>query len=398
MLANVKARGSVACGVTPGLAGPDGNRCERQLDRARADYCRGLAAVVFNDPTKVSFVPLAQADQLGALTSGKVDALGVLLPWTLNSDTEQGIIFAGTMFYDGQGFLAPKTAALRTSRDLAGKAVCVEAGAQDEADLREYFDANNITAIVMPIAGRDAALAAYSAGTCLAFSADISVLAGVRSSLPAPGNHVLLPDFIAKKPLGVAIAQGDDRWFDIARWTFFALLDAEELGVTQGNVDETLGSDNISTRRLLGVEGDFGAEIGLGKDWAYQLIKNVGNYADIYDRNVGDQSPLKPAARAQRAVEQGRHPVRPGGAVMRRLGALLAVVGGAAARRAGAGSGIDARHGAVARKTHFAARPTRCPALHSRMPTASGRALTSISAARSPRRCSAIPTRSISSR
>lgn len=293
VLATVKARGSVACGVSQVTPGFTAQNAAGNWTGLGPDYCRGLAAVIFNDPTKVSFVPLAPADQVAALTSGKVDALGVLLPWTLDSDTEHHIIFAGTMFYDGQGFIAPKTAGLRTSRDLAGKPVCVEAGGQNEADLRDYLGANNIAANVMAITGSDAALAAYTAGICLAYSADISVLAGVRAGLQAPGNHVLLPDFIAKKPLGVAIAQGDDRWFDIARWTFFALLDAEELGVTQSNVDETLGSDNVSTRRLLGVEGDFGAEIGLNKDWAYQLIKNVGNYADIYDRNVGEQSPLK---------------------------------------------------------------------------------------------------------
>ena len=292
-LDNVKTRGAVACGVTPGTPGFSATNVNGKWSGLGADYCRALAAAIFNDPDKVQFVQLTEAERLTALTSGKVDVLSELAPWTLNSDTEQGIKFVGTMFYDGQGFMVPKASGIKSARDLGGKTVCVEGGSDSAAQAGDYFDASNIDAKVIELSGRDDAIANYTVGKCIAYSADASVLAAVRAGLPAPADHVLLPDIISKDPLSIAVSQGDDRWFDVARWTFFGLLDAEELGVAQNNVDEMLGSDNISIRRLLGVEGDFGAEIGLNKDWAYQLIKGIGNYADIYDRNVGDQTPLK---------------------------------------------------------------------------------------------------------
>jgi general L-amino acid transport system substrate-binding protein len=292
VLADVKARGAVLCGASLQPIGVAATLSGASWAGLGADYCRGLAAVIFNDATKVQFRPLAADDRLSALTTGKVDALADPLPWTLSADTGPSIIFAGTLFYDGQGFLVQKASGLRSARDLAGRPICVVTG-DAQAALDEYFGANNISARSMPVADLPTAIADYEAGTCLALSADTSVLATTRASLPSPADHVLLPDLINKKPLGLAVRQGDDRWFDIARWTFFALLDAEELGVTQTNVDEMLGSDNISIRRLLGVEGDFGVSIGLNKDWAYQLIKNVGNYADIYDRDVGDPTPMK---------------------------------------------------------------------------------------------------------
>lgn len=292
-LADVKLRGTVICGTASDVPGFSAMRDGDKWTGLGADYCRGLAAVIFNDPDKVDFVTLQPSDRIPAIASGRVDALADLLPWTLQDDTDQNIRFVATMFYDGQGFMAGKSSGLRTARDLAGKDVCVVADSQAAADTAEYFDANNIAARLLPLPDRNAAVAAYGNGSCTALADDLSVLAGVRAKLAVPTDHVLLPDLISKKPLAVVVKHGDDRWFDIARWTVYGLLDAEELGVTQTNVDEMLGSDNISIRRLLGVEGDFGVELGLNKDWAYQLIKGVGNYADIFDRNVGDQSPLK---------------------------------------------------------------------------------------------------------
>jgi general L-amino acid transport system substrate-binding protein len=292
-LAEIRTRGSVTCGTGAQMPGFSAIQVSGNWTGLGADYCRGLAAAIFNDPTKVEFTQLPADQEVAALTSGRVDTLADLLPWTLSADTDRGLRFVATMFYDGQGFLAPKAAALRTARDLAGKTVCVEDGSAAAANAAEYFDANNIAATLRPMPGREAAIAAYVAGSCVAYSADLSTLAGIRAALPTPGDHVLLPDLISKAPLAAVVRQGDDRWFDVARWTVYGLLDAEELGVTQTNVDEMLGSDNISIRRLLGVEGDFGAEIGLNKDWEYQLIKGVGNYADVFDRNVGEQSPLK---------------------------------------------------------------------------------------------------------
>lgn len=292
-LDNVKSRGVVICGATVGTPGFSAANVNGKWTGLGADFCRALAAVIFNDPEKVQFTPLAATEQSSALTSGKVDVLTELSPWTLNGDTERGVKFVGTMFYDGQGFMVPKISGIKSARDLAGQSVCAEGDTDSAAQASEYFDANNIDAKVIELAGRDDATAAYTIGKCVAYSADASILAGVRAGMPTPADHVILPDIISKDPLSIVISQGDDRWFDIARWTFFGLLDAEELGVTQTNVDEMLGSDNISIRRLLGVEGDFGAEIGLNKDWAYQLIKGVGNYADVFDRNVGEQTPLK---------------------------------------------------------------------------------------------------------
>jgi general L-amino acid transport system substrate-binding protein len=291
-LADVKARGAVNCAAStaPDFAATEVNGAWSGIG---VDYCRALAAVIFNDPGKVRFVPTAPDGLEAALRTRTVDALAVFLPWSLASDDDKSLRFVATMVYDGQGFLAPKAAALRSARDLAAKTVCtVETGAMADAAV-EYFDANNIQAEVSRQPNTDAALAAYAAGSCLAITASDTELALLRSHLPNPADHVLLPDLISKEPLAIAIAANDDRWFDVVRWTFYALLDAEELSVTQSNVDELLGTDNISIRRFLGVEGDFGAQIGLNKDWAYQLIKGVGNYSDIYERNVGEQTPLK---------------------------------------------------------------------------------------------------------
>jgi general L-amino acid transport system substrate-binding protein len=292
-LATVKARGGVICGTaeqTPGFSATLRGGAWFGLG---ADYCRALAAVIFSDPEKVQFLLLQPEGEAEALATRKVDALADFLPWTLSTDTDDGLRFVGTMFYDGQGFMVTKASGIKSARDLAGKEVCVEAGSKAAADAAEYFDANNIEATLLPTTGTPGALASYTDGSCAALTAPSSVLANLRQGLAAPADHLLLPDIITKQPLAIAVAKGDDRWFDVARWTFFGLLDAEELGVTQSNVDEMLGTDNISIRRFLGVESDFGGEIGLNKDWAYQLVKGVGNYADVYERNVGGQTPLK---------------------------------------------------------------------------------------------------------
>lgn len=293
-LATVKAHGVVTCGASS--AGTPGFSATPQKDGSwsglGADYCRALASAIFNDPKKVRFVMLEPADRLAALVAHQVDTLADLIPWTLTGDSNEGVKFVGTFFYDGQGFLVPKAADMQSARDLANKEVCVETDGPEQARVAEYFDANNIPAKLETEVNLTSSVADYIAGTCAALTAPISVLAHVRSTLATPTDHVLLPDLIDKEPLSIVVAQGDDRWFDVARWTYYALLDAEDLSVAQGNVDEMLGSDNISIRRFLGVEDDFGALIGLNKDWAYQIIKGVGNYSDIYERDVGPQTPL----------------------------------------------------------------------------------------------------------
>jgi len=291
-LANVKAKGAVTCGAGPATRGFGASNVDGQWVGLGADYCRALAAAIFNDAGKVSFVPVQPADRVSALASHRIDVLADLVSWTLGADSGGGLRFVGTMFYDGQGFMATKAASIRSARDLDGKRVCTES-LTAAGKAAGYFEANNISATATAMPNRDAAIASYLAGGCAAISAPSSVLAGIRAGLPQPGDHLLLPDVTDKEPLSMVIAPNDDRWFAIARWTFYALLDAEELGVTQTNVDEMLGSDNISIRRFLGVEADFGSEIGLNKDWAYQIVKGVGNYADIYDRDVGETTPLK---------------------------------------------------------------------------------------------------------
>jgi general L-amino acid transport system substrate-binding protein len=294
-LATVKAHGVVTCGASS--AGAPGFSATQQPDGSwlglGADYCRALASAIFNDPKKARFVMLDPAGRLPALADHQVDTLADLIPWTLTGDSDAGVKFVGTLFYDGQGFLVPKSAGMQSARDLANKEVCVETDGPERDRVAEYFDANNIPAKLETEVNLTSSVADYIAGTCAALTAPISVLAHVRTTLATPTDHVLLPDLVDKEPLSIVVAQGDDRWFDVARWTYYALLDAEDLSVAQGNVDEMLGSDNISIRRFLGVEDDFGALIGLNKDWAFQIIKGVGNYSDIYERDVGPQTPLR---------------------------------------------------------------------------------------------------------
>jgi general L-amino acid transport system substrate-binding protein len=288
----VKAKGYVQCGVTggvPGFSAPDANNVWSGLE---VDYCRALAAAIFNDPDAVRYTPLTSQERFTALSAGEIDVLSRTTTWTMSRDTQLGIKFVGTMFYDGQGFMVREEDGITSALELSGAAICIESGTTTELNAADYFAANNMEFNTVVFVDQDEVVKAYEDGRCDVYTTDSSALAAERSKLANPDEHVILPEIISKEPLGPVIRQGDDGWFNIARWTYFALLEAEELGVTQANVDEMLGSDNPAIKRLLGVEGDFGSPMGLTKDWAYQIIKHIGNYAETYERHVGPNTPI----------------------------------------------------------------------------------------------------------
>lgn len=288
----VKAKGYVQCGVTggvPGFSAPDANNNWSGLE---VDYCRALAAAIFNNADAVRYTPLTSQERFTALSAGEIDVLSRTTTWTMSRDTQLGIKFIGTMFYDGQGFMVRKADNIKSALDLGGAAICIESGTTTELNAADYFAANKLEFNTVVFVDQDEVVKAYEDGRCDVYTTDSSALAAERSKFAAPDDHIILPEIISKEPLGPVVRQGDDGWFNIARWTYYALLEAEELGVTQANVDDMLASDNPAIKRLLGVEGDFGTPIGLTKDWAYQIVKALGNYGEIYDRHVGPNTPI----------------------------------------------------------------------------------------------------------
>jgi general L-amino acid transport system substrate-binding protein len=291
-LADVKARGHLLCGVSEGTAGfetPDANNEWAGID---VDYCRAVAAAIFNDAKAVRFVTSNSTVRWQQLGSREVDVLARTSTWTMTRDTTLGLTFVAPIYYDGQGFMVHKETGIASALELGGATLCIEAGTTTELNAADYFAANNMEYNPVTFVTQDEAYKAYEEGRCDAFTTDRSALAGNRLLLAVPDDHVLLPEVISKEPLTSVVRQGDDLWFKINRWVFNAMLEAEELGVSSANVDEMLASENPGIRRLLGVEGDFGTPIGLDKDWAYRVIKLVGNYAEIFDRNVGAGSPV----------------------------------------------------------------------------------------------------------
>ncbi|MBX6424729.1 MAG: amino acid ABC transporter substrate-binding protein [Variibacter sp.] len=289
----VKSRGALNCGTNTGLAGfsqPDAQGNWTGLD---VDFCRAIAAAVFNDPTKVKFVPLTAKDRFTALQSGEVDVLVRNTTWTSSRDTSLGLNFTGVNYYDGQGFMVRKALKVNSALELNDAAVCVQQGTTTELNLADYFRANRMRLKTVTFATIDEAVKAYDTGRCDAYTTDASGLYSSRLRLANPDEHIVLPEIISKEPLGPAVRHGDDQWFDIVKWTHFAMLNAEELGITKANVDEMLKSDNPEVKRLLGTEGNYGEQLGLTKDWVYRIVKHVGNYGEVFERNVGQGSPLK---------------------------------------------------------------------------------------------------------
>jgi general L-amino acid transport system substrate-binding protein len=295
-LADVKAKGTINCGVSEGLIGfsnPDSSNNWSGLD---VDFCKAVAAVVFGDATKVKYVPLSAKERFTALQSGTIDVLSRNSTWTMSRDTTLGLQFAGVTYYDGQGFMVPSKLGVKSAMELGGASVCTQTGTTTELNLADFFKANKLEYKVVAFEKNEEVLKAYQEGRCDVFTTDQSGLYAERLKFANPDDHVVLPEIISKEPLGPVVRQGDDQWFSIVKWTYYALLTAEELGVNSKNVDEMKTSTNPEIQRLLSVktknddgteaDNDFGKGMGLGPDWAYSAIKQVGNYAEIFDRNL----------------------------------------------------------------------------------------------------------------
>ena len=293
LLDTVKQRGVLNCGANgqlPGFGLPDAQGNWTGLD---VDLCRAVAAAIFNDVGKVKFVPLTAKDRFTALQTGDVDVLIRNTTWTLLRDTQLGLNATGINYYDGQGFVVRKSLKVNSALELNDATVCVQQGTTTELNLADYFRANKMKLRSVTFATLDEAVRAYETDRCNAFTTDASGLYAVRLKLAKPDDHVVLPEIISKEPLGPFVRHGDDQWFDVVKWTLFAMLNAEELNVSKANVDEQMKSENPEIKRLLGTEDNFGERLGLSKDWVYRIVKLVGNYGEVFDRNVGQSSPLR---------------------------------------------------------------------------------------------------------
>jgi general L-amino acid transport system substrate-binding protein len=290
----VRKRGYVACGVNPGLPGfayPDLRGNWRGFD---VDICRAVAAAVLGDAAKVRFTAIKAPDRFSALQKGEIDILSRNTSWSFSRDAGLGLDFAATTYFDGQGFLAPKALQLTSAQELSGARICVQAGTVSEDNLADFFRARGLHYKPVVVASEAEARRLYESDGCDVFTADISALAGSRSVLNNPGAHVILPDVISKEPLGPVVRQNDPVWADIVRWTVYAMILGEELGLTSKTVTQARETaSDPQTRRLLGVEGNYGAMLGLSKDWAFQVIRQVGAYHEIFGRDIGAGSPLK---------------------------------------------------------------------------------------------------------
>ena len=292
-LDDVQARGELICGSNTGLTGfgaPDANNNWTGFD---VDLCRAVAAAVLGDGTKVKFSPLTSETRFTALASGEVDLLVRNSTWTFSRDNDLKLNSAGVNYYDGQGFMVKKDLGVTSAKELDGATICIQTGTTTELNLADFFKANNMTYTPVTVADDAEAQKQFMAGACDAFTTDHSGLASTRASLPDPESYVLLPEIISKEPLGPMVRHGDDNWNDIVRWTLFALIIAEEKGITKANVEEmATTSTDPEVRRLLGVEGDMGAMMGVDNAWAKNAIKAVGNYGEVFAANIGESTPI----------------------------------------------------------------------------------------------------------
>ncbi|PLP56676.1 amino acid ABC transporter substrate-bindnig protein [Mesorhizobium loti] len=296
-LQSIKAKGSLACGVStgnPGFSATDDKGEWKGLD---VDFCHAVSAAVLGDPSKVKYNPLSSKVRFTALQSGEIDILSRQTTWTASREAGLGLMFAGVMYYDGQGFMvnSKKVSGVTSAKQLSGATVCVLTGTTGELNMADYFKANKIEFSPVVFEKIEEAKAAYDAGRCDVYTDDQSNLYSARLSLAAPADHVVLPEIISKEPVGPVVRQGDDRWLNVVKWTYFALVQAEEFGITQANVEEMKNSSNPEIKRLLGQEAGatIGTDFGLSSDFVVNVIKAVGNYGEIFERNIGQQSPLK---------------------------------------------------------------------------------------------------------
>lgn len=291
-LEDVKAKGFVQCGVSQGLKGfssPDDKGGWTGID---VDLCRAIAAAIFGDPDKVKYTPLSAKERFTALQSGEIDVLSRNTTWAVSRDTAQGFDFRGVTYYDGQGFMVRKSSGVKSARELDGATICVLMGTSTSLTLADYFRANNMKYEPITFEKDDEVVAAYESGRCDSYTSDSSGLYANRLTLKDQQEHLVLPEIISKEPLGAVVRHGDNQWGDIVSWSLYAMINAEELGVDSKNAAGMRESDNPEIRRLLGTEGKFGEGMGLPDDWAFNIISKVGNYAEIFERNVGMASPL----------------------------------------------------------------------------------------------------------
>ena len=294
-LDDVKAKGFVQCGSNTGLAGFGSPNDAGEWSGFDVDFCRAVAAAVFDDPKAVKFSPLSAKERFTALQSGEVDLLARNSTWTISRDSSLGLDFPAVNYYDGQGFMVRKDLGVASALQLSGASVCVQTGTTTELNLADYFKANNLQYNPVVFEKQEEVDAAYDAGRCDVYTTDQSGLYSIRLTLKDPDNHIVLPEIISKEPLGPVTRHGDNQWTDIVRWTHYAMLTAEEFGITQANVAEMQKSENPEIKRILGMEADtkIGTDLGLTNDWVVRIIKHVGNYGESFERNVGAGSPLK---------------------------------------------------------------------------------------------------------
>ena len=290
----IKAKGQLTCGVSTGVIGFSAADSQGQWKGLDVDLCKALAAAVLGNPDKVRWVPLSSQQRFTAIQSGEVDVLSRNTTWSLTRDAALGLHFAGVSYYDGQGFLVPKKLKVTSAKQLKNAEVCVQSGTTTEKNLADYARAQGIKLKPVVFDKFEASLKAFFSGRCQAYTTDASALAFIRSKeAPAPDDYLVLPELISKEPLGPAVRRGDDEWFAIVKWTLNALIEAEELGITQARVDSLKASPDPAVQRFLGVGEDLGKSLGLDREWAARAIKAVGNYGEIFNRNVGADSPLK---------------------------------------------------------------------------------------------------------
>lgn len=288
----VKKRGFLSCGVSQGLPGFSSPDDRGQWTGLDVDYCRAVAAAIFNDPNKVKFTPLSAKDRFTALQSGEIDILSRNSTWTLSRDASLGLSFAAITYFDGQAFMVRKSLKVNSALELNGASICTQTGTTTELNIADYFRAHNLKYEIIAFATNDEAVKAYDSGRCDAFSTDASGLYAEKLKVTNASEHVILPDIISKEPLGPFVRQGDDQWRNVAKWVHFAMLNAEELGVGSKTIDDALQSEKPEVRRLVGTEGNYGEQLGLTRDWAVRIVKHVGNYGEAFERNIGAGSKL----------------------------------------------------------------------------------------------------------
>ena len=288
----VKERGMLSCGVSQGLPGFSSADATGKWSGFDVDFCRAVAAAIFGDPDKVKFTPLSAEERFDALKKGDIDLLSRNSTWTMGREAALGLKFTGVTYYDGQGFLIPRAKNALSPLDLADVKVCAQAGTTNRDNAMDYLTGNNVKHEIVEVKSVEEMVDAYHKGRCDVLTTDMSQLHALHTKLNKRADHAILPDVISKEPLGPVVRQDDPQWFEIVKWTHFAMLDAEELGVTSKNIEAALASKKPDVKRLVGNDGAFGEQIGLTKDWVVRIVKATGNYGESFERNVGSHSSL----------------------------------------------------------------------------------------------------------